>query len=1288
MTAKHTLQRYRYRSLFPSLAKGRPGRKHAARRTLAIEPLESRTLLSATGWQGLEATSARNVIVMIGDGMGPEHVDAARMFLGGDIIFDHAEYQAEMTTYSANSAVTDSAASGTAMATGQKVNNGTIGSAIPGDGDELASSLEILQARGKATGLVTTAQITHATPAAFGAHAESRGDYEEIAVDLLTQTRPNVLFGGGGFGMSVDAAMDAGYTVVTDTAGLLALDADTWSYVSGQFGTSHMPFEYDGVGNLPHLSQMTDVALDLLDDDPDGFFLMVEGGRIDHAGHGNDIERNVRETVEFANTVETVLAWAAGRTDTLVIVTADHETGGMSIVTDNGAGQAPEVTWSTNGHTATNVPVYAWGNGADAVNGVLDNTDIFNLSVVEAIIDPIDSFTIAVLPDTQRYAESFPDRFMDQTQWIADHVASENIVFVTHVGDVVQNGGEGADLNAIEWARADAAMDLLDGDLETSPDGLVPYSVTLGNHDYDVISEHGSADQFISNFGADRYAGRSWYGGSSADQFNQYQVFRAGDYEFLHLTLQWEPLDADIAWAQSVIDAHPDLPVILSTHAYLFNPAERYTKTRTEGGNSGEQLFEKLVRPNSQIFMVVGGHDLGEVHQVSTNVAGLKVIEVLANYQARPNGGDGFLQLFKFLPDENRIDVVTYSPTLDTFETDADSQFSIVLDFAARFGPADAVVEQPEATDLGRITLVELDGLDLTAGELWYRAKTTRRGLLTAEATAVDGAAQMEMTLYDANLRELASASYGGPLERIDYQVDAATTYYVKLTGTSAQTDLRLANLVEMTPGGSEVVVHGTEQDDSFDVFAGARHLVLIDGLQYEFDATTTVHLDGHGGEDRITINGTNGDESATLRPGGGTVTGSGYELQLARIESITLHGGGGRDEAVLHDSAGDDLLAAFPGMAHLSGDGFSLKVVDFDLVETIASEGIDVAKLYDSPGDDDLLAMPTYARIKGDGFYNRVRNFDGVHAYATAGGVDVAKLYDSADDDLLFASPTEAALYGDGFYNRAKFFEGVHAYATAGGDDRAELLDSTGDDTFYATPTAGALYGDGFYNRAKFFEHVEARSVNGGEDVALLFDSPGNDELLATPTYAGFSGEGFHHEARSFAAVSAYATAGGIDVAKLFDSPGDDTFLATPDFGQLSGGGFSIRAEAFDGVHAYATAGGLDTAEMFDSGGDDNFYASSTAAAMSGPGFYNRAKYFEQVHARADADGLDTAYLYDALLDKDSDKEDREQIDLGPDTAKIVWIYKFERLFTATESSDEAPVQRAVDEVLTAHWV
>jgi alkaline phosphatase len=330
----------------------------------------------------------KNVIFMIGDGMGFEHVKAAGLYLNGEagtLSFESWPGRAEVTTWSIGADVTDSAASATAMATGRKVNNGVISRALPGDGRPLETILERFTVMGRSTGLVTTTEITHATPACYGAHSEERKHNSEIAKCYLNETRPNVLMGGGG-ALTADDALKAGYTVVTAREGMESLDTESATHVAGIFGKDHMPYEYDysiktdlTFDELPRLSEMARVALRILDNNPSGFFLMIEGGKIDHAAHGNSLERNIFETIEFDRAIQAAIEWADGRSDTLLVVTADHETGGLKVLSGNGKGAFPTVVWSTQGHTPVNVPAYAWGVNALRVSGVMDNTQWFQI---------------------------------------------------------------------------------------------------------------------------------------------------------------------------------------------------------------------------------------------------------------------------------------------------------------------------------------------------------------------------------------------------------------------------------------------------------------------------------------------------------------------------------------------------------------------------------------------------------------------------------------------------------------------------------------------------------------------------------------------------------------------------------------------------------------------------------------------------------------------------------------------------------------------------------------------
>ena len=306
----------------------------------------------------------RNIILVIGDGMGFEQVRAGNLYAGQALSFEKFSFSSSIATENVSGGTTDSAAAATALATGMLVNNGVISVALPGDGGALGTIAEQYKVAGKEIGFVTTSFMTDATPAAFGAHAASRGEYSNIAAQFYTQIRPRILFGGGGFGVSAALANSNGYQLLTTRNQLLSLSSLA-PRIAGQFGGGPLPYEFDGLGDLPHLSEMTSIALSRLEQNEEGFFLLVEGEHIDTAAHGNDVVRMTHEVLELSRTVQLILDWASTRRDTLVVVTADHETGGLSITSDNGPGNVVSASWSTRGHTSANVPLYAWGFAAE-----------------------------------------------------------------------------------------------------------------------------------------------------------------------------------------------------------------------------------------------------------------------------------------------------------------------------------------------------------------------------------------------------------------------------------------------------------------------------------------------------------------------------------------------------------------------------------------------------------------------------------------------------------------------------------------------------------------------------------------------------------------------------------------------------------------------------------------------------------------------------------------------------------------------------------------------------------
>jgi alkaline phosphatase len=288
----------------------------------------------------------KNIILLIGDGMGFSYTTGLRYFnhdsrmgLMNPTLFDQY-FVGTQSTYSldAESNITDSAAAGTALATGYKTYNGALG--LNSEKQAVPSILEYAKFRGKSTGLVGTSQINHATLAAFATHHESRDNYHEIADDYLDERingkhKIDVMLGGGASYFSrndrnlVEEFIKNGFGYATNSIELLA---DRNEKLLGLFAPMELPKHLDRYATtVPSLSQMTNAALNRLQQNQNGFFLLVEGSQIDWAGHDNDIVGAMSELKDFETAFHVALQFALNREDTIVIATADHSTGGMSI---------------------------------------------------------------------------------------------------------------------------------------------------------------------------------------------------------------------------------------------------------------------------------------------------------------------------------------------------------------------------------------------------------------------------------------------------------------------------------------------------------------------------------------------------------------------------------------------------------------------------------------------------------------------------------------------------------------------------------------------------------------------------------------------------------------------------------------------------------------------------------------------------------------------------------------------------------------------------------------------
>ncbi len=285
-----------------------------------------------------------NVILMIPDGFGPASVTMARDYLrwrdGTTELPYDSLHVGSARTFSTTSYITDSAAGGTALATGVKTYNGAI--SVDTTKRPVGTLLEGAERRGMATGLVVTSRITHATPAVFSAHVPDRDQENKIAQQQLNQDI-EVLLGGGkrhfvpGSASNsarnddknlLSTARQKGYQVVETPDALAQVDD---SPLLGLFSNSHMAYEIDRSDEQPSLAAMTETAIDVLSQKEDGYFLMVEGSRIDHAGHGNDAATHLHDILAFNDAVETALDAAQNDPNTLVVIVSDHETGGLTL---------------------------------------------------------------------------------------------------------------------------------------------------------------------------------------------------------------------------------------------------------------------------------------------------------------------------------------------------------------------------------------------------------------------------------------------------------------------------------------------------------------------------------------------------------------------------------------------------------------------------------------------------------------------------------------------------------------------------------------------------------------------------------------------------------------------------------------------------------------------------------------------------------------------------------------------------------------------------------------------
>lgn len=318
----------------------------------------------------------KNIILLIADGTGISQISSSLFYNDQPSNYEEFPVVGLIKTSASDKLITDSAASATAYASGIKTYNGAVG--VGPDTAFVPTIVEQISENGMSTGVVSTSSITHATPAAFYAHVEARRSYEKIAEFLVNSEID--FFAGGGleyFNKREDkqnlltTLKSNGFVI--DTTSLKPMNADKQGFL---LADDAMPKMLEGRGDF--LPDATQLAMNQLSKNAKGFFLMVEGSQVDWGGHSNEGDYVISELIDFDVAMGVALKFAEANGETLVIVTADHETGGFTLSADNGNYNKIKPTFSTKGHSATMVPIFAKGPGAELFGGIYENTEVYH----------------------------------------------------------------------------------------------------------------------------------------------------------------------------------------------------------------------------------------------------------------------------------------------------------------------------------------------------------------------------------------------------------------------------------------------------------------------------------------------------------------------------------------------------------------------------------------------------------------------------------------------------------------------------------------------------------------------------------------------------------------------------------------------------------------------------------------------------------------------------------------------------------------------------------------------
>lgn len=343
----------------------------------------------------------------------------------------------------------------------------------------------------------------------------------------------------------------------------------------------------------------------------------------------------------------------------------------------------PSIIYNNPESGAQNIPL----NATLTVNVTDPDGDLMNVTFYGREPNAT-NWTLMAIPDTQRYVEnaSYSHIFTNQTKWINSSKISENIVFVTHEGDIVQNYNN----IELEWQRANESMSVLD-------DGNISYAVLPGNHDMSGGSSGGNTDLYNKYFPVSRFSSKPWWGGNFDRNDNNYMFFSAGGDDYIIMSLEFDPNVTIMDWASGVLKNYTNRSAIVVTHDYLTVEDDSGNNVRSA---VGDRIWNNVVNNNPNVFLVLSGHrhtpnpDDGEGSSISKNSVGNDVLQLVADYQewylsTNLFRQSGFFRRMKFIPEKGKIEVKTFSPYLNQSQCESvnDGKNTYKWNINAEFGP-------------------------------------------------------------------------------------------------------------------------------------------------------------------------------------------------------------------------------------------------------------------------------------------------------------------------------------------------------------------------------------------------------------------------------------------------------------------------------------------------------------------------------------------------------------------------------------------------------------------------